>query len=96
MMGAFSFRQRLSPWESWREAPERARLLKKKHKRRERIALTKSLPIAVQRLCRDRLTLSVIASQCHLSQRERLLAAPLFHKNFISLKLILINSSGIS
>ena len=87
MMGAFSFRQRLSLWESWREAPERARLLEKKHKHRERIALTKSLPIAAQRLCRDKLA---------LSQRERLLAAPLFHKNFIPLKLILINSSGIS
>ena len=32
----------------------------------------KSLLIAVWRLCRNWLALSVIASQCHLSQRERL------------------------
>ena len=36
------------------------------------IALTKSLPIAAQRLFPAGLALSVIASQCHLSQRERL------------------------
>ena len=38
----------------------------------DRIALTKSLPIAAQRLFPAGLALSVIASQCHLSQRERL------------------------
>ena len=36
------------------------------------IALTKSLLIAAWRLPGDGLALSVIASQCHLSQRERL------------------------
>ena len=64
--------QRLSLWESWREAPERARLLAGKHRCSARFALTKSLPIAAQRLFRAGLALSVIASQCHLSQRERL------------------------
>ena len=38
----------------------------------DRSALTKSLPIAARRLSGDGLALSVIASQCHLSQGERL------------------------
>ena len=71
-------------------------MLTENHKRGDSIALTEGLFIAARRLSGDGLALSVIASQCHLSQRERLLAAPLFHKNFIPLKLILINSSGIS
>ena len=36
------------------------------------IALTKGLLIALRRLCRTGPALSVIASQCHLSQGERL------------------------
>ena len=51
---------------------ERARLLTENHRRCDSIALTKSLPIAAQRLFPAGLVLSVIASQCHLSQRERL------------------------
>ena len=35
-------------------------------------ALTKERIIAVSQLCRTGLALSVIASQCHLSQGERL------------------------
>ena len=69
---SFAKCQRLSLWESWREAPERARLLAEKHRCSARFALTKSLPIAAQRLFRAGLALSVIASQCHLSHRERL------------------------
>ena len=69
---SFAKCQRLSLWESWREAPERARLLAGKHRCSARFALTKSLPIAAQRLFRAGLALSVIASQCHLSHRERL------------------------
>ena len=51
--------QRLSLWESWREAPERARMLKETHGRCDSIALTKELLIAVRRLCHRRLALSV-------------------------------------
>ena len=69
---SFAKCQRLSLWESWREAPERARPLAGKHRHSDSIALTKSLPIAAQRLFRAGLALSVIASQCHLSHRERL------------------------
>ena len=43
-----------------------------KHKHSDSIALRKSLLIAARRLFRAGLALSVIASQCHLSQRERL------------------------
>jgi len=64
---------RLSPWESWREAPERARVLTRACKHRDSLALTKALLLAAQRLSDRRLALSVIAPQCHLSQRERLL-----------------------
>ena len=64
--------KRLSPWESWREAPERARTLAEKRRRGDSIALTKRQLIAARRLLGDGLALSVIASQCHLSQRERL------------------------
>ena len=46
------------------------------------IALTKSLPIAAQRLFPAGLALSVIASQCHLSQRERLWQAASFPVSF--------------
>ncbi len=38
--------QRLSLWESWRKAPERARTLTVIQLHRDNIALTKSLPIA--------------------------------------------------
>ena len=69
---SFAKCQGLSLWESWREAPERARPLQVKHRHSDSIALTKSLPIAAQRLFRAGLALSVIASQCHLSHRERL------------------------
>ena len=43
-----------------------------KHKHSDSIALTKSLLIAARWLFRAGLALSVIASQCHLSQGERL------------------------
>ena len=55
-----------------RSETERARLLTENHRHSDSIALTKSLPIAAQRLFPAGLALSVIASQCHLSQRERL------------------------
>ena len=50
--------------------------------RRDSIALIKSLPIAAQRLFRAGLALSVIASQCHLSQGERLWQAVSFPVSF--------------
>ena len=53
-------------------APERARTLAEKRRRGDSIALTKRQLIAARRLLGDGLALSVIASQCHLSQRERL------------------------
>ena len=56
---SFAKCQGLSLWESWREAPERARLLQVKHRHSDSIALTKSLPIAAQRLFRAGLALSV-------------------------------------
>ena len=56
---SFAKCQRLSLWESWREAPERARPLAGKHRCSARFALTKSLPIATQRLFRAGLALSV-------------------------------------
>ena len=55
-----------------RSETERARPLTENHRHRDSIALTKSLPIAAQWLFPAGLALSVIASQCHLSQRERL------------------------
>ena len=64
--------QRLPLWGSWREAPERARMLPENHKHSDSIALTEGLLIAARRLSGDGLALSVIASQCHLSHRERL------------------------
>ena len=51
--------KRLSLWESWRGAPERARMLTKNRERDDSIALTKGLLIAVQRLYRKWLALSV-------------------------------------
>ena len=65
-------RQRLSPWESWRGAPERQGRCQKTKGTAITSALTKADIIAVQLLSEDGLALSVIASQCHLSQRERL------------------------
>ena len=47
-------------------------MLTKMRRHGDSIALTKGLFIAVRRLCRTGLGLSVIASQCHLSQGERL------------------------
>ena len=44
-------------------------------KHNDSLALTKALLLAAQRLSDRRLALSVIAPQCHLSQRERLFAA---------------------
>ena len=49
---------------------ERARTLTEKHRHSDRIALTKSLPIAVCRLCRAGLALSGASRQ--LSQGESL------------------------
>ena len=51
--------KRLSLWESWRGAPERARMLTKNRERDDSIALTKGLLIAAQRLFRAGLALSV-------------------------------------
>ena len=51
---------------------ERARTLPKNKSTAITSALTKADIIAVQLLSEDGLALSVIASQCHLSQRERL------------------------
>ena len=47
-------------------------MLTENHKRGDSIALTEGLLIAARRLSGDGLALSVIALQCHLSQRERL------------------------
>ena len=47
-------------------------MLTENHKRGDSIALTEGLLIAARRLSGDGLALSVIASQCHLSHRERL------------------------
>ena len=47
-------------------------MLTKMRRHGDSIALTKGLLIAVRRLCRTGPALSVIASQCHLSQSERL------------------------
>ena len=46
-------------------------MLTENHKRGDSIALTEGLFIAARRLSGDGLALSVIASQCHLSHRER-------------------------
>ena len=46
-------------------------MLRRRHPRGDDTALTKGLLIAMQRLYRPALALSVIASQCHLSQGER-------------------------
>ena len=51
---------------------ERARTLTKKSRRSDSIALPKRQLIAAWRLSGDGLALSVNASHCHLSQRERL------------------------
>ena len=51
--------QRLPLWGSWREAPERARMLTENHKRGDSIALTEGLLIAARRLSGDGLALSV-------------------------------------
>ena len=56
---AFPLRPRLSLWESWREAPERARTLTASRPHRDTIALTKSLPIAVSAPYLHGLALSV-------------------------------------
>ena len=55
---------------------ERARTLTKKSRRSDSITLTKRQLIAVWRLSGDGLALSVNASHCHLSQRERLWHSP--------------------
>ena len=55
-----------------RSETERARMLPENHKHSDSIALTEGLLIAARRLSGDGLALSVIASQCHLSHRERL------------------------
>ena len=53
------FDERLPLWGSWREAPERARMLTARRPHRDTIALTKSLPIAVSAPCLHGLALSV-------------------------------------
>ena len=63
-------------------APERARTLRQ-NKNTAIVSLwQKSLLTAVRRLCRNWLALSVIASQCHLSQRERLWHSAVFSVSF--------------
>ena len=58
--------ERLSLWESWREAPERARTLTEKRKHTAIVSLwQKSLRIAVWRLFRAGLALSVTPVACH-------------------------------
>ena len=57
-------------------------MLTENHKRGDSIALTEGLLIAARRLSGDGLALSVIASQCHLSQRERLWQAASFPVSF--------------
>ena len=47
-------------------------MLTKMRRHGDSIALTKGLLIAMRRVYRPGLALSVIASQCHLSQGERL------------------------
>ena len=47
-------------------------MLTKMRRHGDSIALTKGLLIALRRLCHTGPALSVIASQCHLSQGERL------------------------
>ena len=51
--------QWLPLWGSWREAPERARMLPENHKHSDSIALTEGLLIAARRLSGDGLALSV-------------------------------------
>ena len=74
--GKFAFSKKLPLWGSWREAPERARMLARS------CALGLALPCgsaapsearSKPRLCAavSGLALSVIASRCHLSQSER-------------------------
>ena len=84
---ASPFRQRLSLWESWRRAPERARTLTKRNRRSDSIALPKRQLIAAWRLSGDGLALPVIAARCHLSQRERLFA-PFCSKNCLKIHFI--------
>ena len=79
--------QRLSLWESWRGAPERARTLTKRNRRSDSIALSKRQLIAAWRLSGDGLALSVIAARCHLSQGERLFA-PFCSKNCLKIHFI--------
>ena len=74
--GKFAFSKKLSLWESWREAPERARMLAERLRpglagandradfRKPQSKLTRCVLVRV-------LALSVIASRCHLSQSER-------------------------
>ena len=70
-------RQRSRRWEPQpglgASAPERARMLAKTKNTAIIAALTKVDIIAAQILSENGPALSVIASQCHLSQRERLL-----------------------
>ena len=98
---SFAKCQRLSLWESWREAPERARPLAGKHRHSDSIALTKSLPIAAQRLFRAGLALSVSADpiKCitllpvgHTAQRKE----GLFVQTFYKICLILMIVGGIN
>ena len=84
---AYPLCQRLSLWESWRGAPERARTLTKRNRRSDSIALPKRQLIAAWRLSGDGLALSVIAARCHLSQRERL-SAPFCSKNCLKVHFI--------
>ena len=70
------------PWRGACDETERARPLTTNPRHCDSIALTKSLPIAAQRLFPAGLALSVIASQCHLSQRERLWQAASFPVSF--------------
>ena len=76
------------------EVTERARTLTEKYGRCDSITLTKALLIAVRRLYRTGLALSVIASQCHLSQRERHWRAGQAHAGQAKFDFI-VNSSAL-
>ena len=75
--------QGLPLWGSWRaQARLRGQGCCQTALRSDRIAPTTSLLIAARRLSGDGLALSVIASQCHLSQRERLWHSAVFPVSF--------------
>ena len=74
--GKFAFSKKLSLWESWREAPERARTLTGRRlvgldDANDGADFRKPQSKRTQCAAVSGLTLSVIALRCHLSQSER-------------------------